>query len=187
MTNFIEIYDNCMPHEECNQIVLWMNEGEMIPGEVGINGEVRKEYKDCWEPDAPLIFSNNSLPSRLIKESLISATKKYVDTHNQLSRVAYWEPEMGYNLQKYDPGQCYHGLHCENADNNTRMLVWMLYLNTVTEGGGTRFDNFDMTVDAVEGRMVIWPPYWTHFHQGVVSNTQTKYIATGWYSFFDDK
>ncbi len=60
-------------------------------------------------------------------------------------------------------------------------------MNTVTEGGGTRFDNFDMTVDAVEGRMVIWPPYWTHFHQGVVSNTQTKYIATGWYSFFDDK
>ena len=55
----------------------------------------------------------------------------------------------------------------------------------VRDGGGTYFENYDRTIDAVEGRCVIWPAYWTHFHNGVVSNTQTKYIATGWYMFHE--
>ena len=38
-------------------------------------------------------------------------------------------------------------------------------------------------MDAGEGRLVIWPAYWTHFHRGIISETETKYIATGWYTF----
>ena len=63
------------------------------------------------------------------------------------------------------------------------MLVWMIYLNTVTDGGGTYYENYDRIIDAVEGSCVIWPAYWTHCHKGIVSNTQTKYIATGWFEF----
>ena len=58
----------------------------------------------------------------------------------------------------------------------------MLYLNTEPDGG-TYFDNFELEMDAVEGRLVIWPAYWTHFHRGIISETETKYIATGWYTF----
>ena len=65
------------------------------------------------------------------------------------------------------------------------MMVWHIYLNTVTDGGGTHYTQYNKTIDAVEGRLVIWPAYWTHFHHGVVSKTQTKYIATGWYNFAD--
>ena len=56
-------------------------------------------------------------------------------------------------------------------------------MNTVTDQGGTHFTNYDVTTDAVEGRLVIWPAYWTHTHHGVMSPSQTKYIATGWYEF----
>jgi hypothetical protein len=62
------------------------------------------------------------------------------------------------------------------------MGVWMIYLNDVTKGG-TYFDNYDLTFDAVEGRLLIWPAFWTHFHRGIVSKTETKYIATGWFSY----
>ena len=62
----------------------------------------------------------------------------------------------------------------------------MIYLNTVTDNGGTRFEVYDKELDAVEGRLVIWPAYWTHTHHGIVSETQEKYIATGWYSFQSD-
>jgi hypothetical protein len=61
----------------------------------------------------------------------------------------------------------------------------MYYLNTVKEGGGTYFSNFDLTINAVEGRLVLWPPYWTHMHKGVVSKTFEKYIATGWFSLVE--
>ena len=60
----------------------------------------------------------------------------------------------------------------------------MFYLNTVKDGG-TYFENYDLSLEAVEGRLVIWPAYWTHFHRGIVSKTETKYIATGWFSFVD--
>ena len=39
------------------------------------------------------------------------------------------------------------------------------------------------TIRAKEGRVVIWPAFWTHFHNGIVSKTQTKYIATGWFMY----
>ena len=63
------------------------------------------------------------------------------------------------------------------------MLVWMIYLNTVTDDGGTYFESYDKTINAVKGRCVIWPAFWTHFHNGIVSKTQTKYIATGWFMY----
>ena len=42
---------------------------------------------------------------------------------------------------------------------------------------------FDAIHEAKEGRLVIWPAYWTHFHKSQVSKTTTKYILTGWYRF----
>ena len=92
-----------------------------------------------------------------------------------------------FNLQRYLPGQGYYGWHCEHNPHNPilakRVLAWTTYLNTVNNGG-TEYRNYG-TVDAVEGRCVIWPAYWTHFHRGVISNTATKYIATGWYNFME--
>ena len=64
-----------------------------------------------------------------------------------------------------------------------RVLAWTLYLNTVTEGGGTYYPEYDRTINAVEGRLCIFPAFWTHSHKGIVSDTQTKYIATGWYVY----
>ena len=56
---------------------------------------------------------------------------------------------------------------------------------TVTDDGGTKFPQYDLITDAVVGRVVIWTTSWTHFHHGIVSKTQRKYIATGWYSFVE--
>ena len=43
--------------------------------------------------------------------------------------------------------------------------------------------HYDKTLEAKEGRLVIWPAFFTHTHKGVVSKTQTKYIATGWFNY----
>ena len=72
-----------------------------------------------------------------------------------------------------------------NPVSSHRVLAWMFYLNTITDGGGTYFDNYDLTMNAVQGRCVIWPAYWTHMHKGIVSKTETKYIATGWMNYID--
>ena len=39
------------------------------------------------------------------------------------------------------------------------------------------------TFECKKGATLIWPAQWTHTHKGVISNEETKYIATGWYSY----
>ena len=59
----------------------------------------------------------------------------------------------------------------------------MVYLNDVTDGGETEFPTQDKKFSPRAGDVLIWPAYWTHPHRGIVSESQVKYIATGWYAF----
>ncbi len=64
-----------------------------------------------------------------------------------------------------------------------RVVAFITYLNTVTDGGGTHFIWQDQTVDAVAGKTVLFPAGYTHRHKGVVSPTQEKLIITGWFKW----
>ena len=136
---------------------------------------------------SPRYFKDNSPASLIIGNSLESCKEDYVKQHPQLNKIHDWNVDDAYNLQKYNPGQGYHISHCENAGGLSlmRVLSWMIYLNTVNDEGETSFDNYNMKTSAVEGSLLIWPAYWTHFHHGIMSSTETKYIATGWCSYAD--
>ena len=192
--NFIEVFDNALRPEECKSIIDFMNQDGMLnPGYVMTkNGkEVNSEYKDDLEvtliaDTIPQLKTEGQLKvDTLIGERLSIYTTEYVNVHPQLSGIAGWTVHSRYNLQKYNPGQGYYTSHCENATPQTsnRILAWMFYLNTVTDGGGTYWENYDLTMNAVKGRLVIWPAYFTHYHQGIVSKTETKYITTGWFQY----
>ena len=184
MKNFIETYDNTLTKKECEYITDYMNtDNKLEPGTVASG--IKPHLKDSW--DYTLNFDDTDTKvNRIILESLCDCLDLYVNKHPQLKQIPKWRYHPFYNLQKYNPNQAYHSLHCENTGYTSevkRGMAWMFYLNTVTDGGGTYFDNYDLTIDAVEGRGVLWPAYWTHMHKGIVSKTETKYIATGWVSF----
>ena len=194
MKNFIEGYVNALTSEECAKIISYMNEeGRLTPGRVKEPNTgkdiVFKEYKDSL--DVIMNFREKGEINEILLNSLTKCISLYTRKHPQMNNIDYWEVDSFYNLQKYNPGQCFSSTHCENASKVTshRVLAWMYYLNTVKDGGGTQFDNYEIAVEAVEGRCLIWPAYWTHFHHGIVSKTETKSIATGWFlysSFFVD-
>ncbi len=102
-----------------------------------------------------------------------------------LDQLAPWVLDPIFNVQRYLPGEGYFAWHCESMspESSGRVLAWMLYLNTLTDGGGTEFSQHDLVIQPVQGRLVFWPAGWTHMHRGIVSPTETKYIATGWYSY----
>ena len=194
MKNFIEGYVNALTSEECAKIISFMNEdGRLGPGRVKEPNTgkdiVMKEYKDS--SDVRMDMREDNEINKIILPSIKKCISLYTKKHPQMNNIDYWELDYIYNLQKYNPGQCFASSHCENTSIETsyRVLAWMYYLNTVKDGGGTQFDNYEIAVEAVEGRCLIWPAYWTHFHHGIVSKTETKYIATGWFlysSFFVD-
>ena len=188
MKNFIEGYVNALTSEECETIIYYMNEEvEFTPGKVKEPNTgkdiIRKEMKDS--SDVIMNLEEEGLVNDIILTSLTKCISLYTKKHPQMNNIDFWQVDPYYNLQKYEPGQAFHKTHCQNASKVTshRVLAWMYYLNTIKDGGGTQFDNYEIAVDAVEGRCLIWPAYWTHFHHGIVSKTETKYIATGWFLY----
>ena len=194
MNDFIGVYDNALSSNECKKIIqLFDNDLPKMPGTIGSGkdgkGRLEPEKKSCIEYKGSFDFANNALEFE-VNKSIVNCLSKYTPLYRKdnydLDQIQNWMVSPGYNIQKYEPEGAYFKLHCENDGNHSvirRMLVWMIYLNTVTDAGGTYFSQFDKTTDAVEGRVVIWPAFWTHFHKGIPSPTQIKYIATGWYNF----
>ena len=94
--------------------------------------------------------------------------------------------DMGYAIQRTDPGEYYHwhidgGSH-EFAD---RQLVAIWYLNDVAEdgGGATQFEYQQVSVRPEAGKLLLFPPFWTHQHRGETLASGRKYIATTWVVF----
>ena len=191
MKNFIEVFDNAISSEDCKYIIDYMNSSNlMVTGSVSTNeGDVKVVEEIKTSTEMAINIEDKNQINDIISTSLLHQVSKYKESYPQLDQLARWGVKEKYNLQKYEPNQGYFALHCENAGFGSgvnRVLAWMFYLNTVTDDGGTYFDNYDLTMDAVEGRCVIWPAYWTHTHRGIVSKTESKYIVTGWFNFIDN-
>jgi len=88
-----------------------------------------------------------------------------------------------FNMQRYLPNEGFSGWHCERAGlkHSNRILVWMVYLNDVTDGGETEFFYQKHWEEPKQGKLLIWPSDWLYLHRGVSSPTQTKYVLTGWF------
>jgi len=64
-----------------------------------------------------------------------------------------------------------------NRDSSSRFLSFLLYLND--SDAGTHFARDNHTVQAQEGRVVLFPPLWTHPHAGLEpKGSTTKYILS---------
>ena len=132
------------------------------------------------------IFPASQNPSILMYRKLLFG---YIKEYN----AAYDNPlaEMtiadGFNIQHYKPGEGYLNWHSERSIHLThqRALTFMTYLNDVSDGGGTEFKYQKLRHNAKRGKTLIWPSDFTHTHRGQKSETEEKYITTGWFNHVD--
>lgn len=89
-----------------------------------------------------------------VLERIAEVTKTHVDNHESLQ------------LLRYEPGQFYNQHHDyieyqADLPSGVRMLTLFLYLNDVTEGGGTAFpllnNNEGIVVQPKRGNALLWP------------------------------
>ncbi|VAW72637.1 2OG-Fe(II) oxygenase [hydrothermal vent metagenome] len=93
--------------------------------------------------------------------------------------------DMGYAVQRTLPGEHYHW-HIDGGshDFSQRQLVAVWYLNDVEgPGGETEFLFQGIKVKPEQGKLILFPPFWTHEHRGVTLQKGVKYIATTWVVF----
>ncbi len=93
--------------------------------------------------------------------------------------------DMGYGIQRTLPGEFYHW-HIDSGSHqfSQRQLVAIWYLNDVAgPGGETEFLFQDVKIKPQQGKLLLFPPFWTHEHRGVELQAGVKYIATTWVVF----
>ncbi|MEK6772066.1 MAG: 2OG-Fe(II) oxygenase [Pseudomonadota bacterium] len=182
--SFIYEIPGALPRDVCREIIRRFEEkaDQQYPGRIGNAASEAAEVKkttdlfisgrDDWQDiDKSLRQSLAGALQEVAKEFPFFAVNRFKD--------------IGYNLQRYQPGEYYHW-HVDSGPGEfmARQLVALWYLNDVPgPGGETEFALQDIRVTPQEGKLVLFPPFWTHIHRAVTMETGVKYIATTWVCF----
>lgn len=146
---------------------------------------IDKNFKDSV--DVPIYPDDqNEIFGRYVGE-LQKAVDHYISAYPECNLASPWQITETVAIQYYPPGGGYKTYHAERCvpdfPQTTRHLVWMTYLNDVTDSGETEFYFQKIKVKPKKGLTIIWPADWTHTHRGIPSLTEEKYIITGWFNF----
>ena len=176
LSNFIEEYK--ISDVICDQFIQYhqKNKEYKNPGVVG-KGEVVKEIKDSVD----VYFHNRSRKPFIL--NFFQLLSKYITEYDNKYNIPTVQTETAHIISYYKKKGGYFNLHYERdvLGKTTRQLVYMLYCNTL-KNGGTEFPFQNKILKAIKGTLFIWPSDFTHPHKGVISEEEEKYIVTGWFN-----
>ena len=158
------------------------------PGVMGYE-TVDKNLKDSTDLSVNTYEVNQGEHSVVLDyyNQVLEVLDEYINDYPECNNYGAFGVKEPFIFKRYKPGQGYKCWHCERASAqpvaSDRHLVFMTYLNDVTDAGQTEFKIQKRKVDARKGKTLIWPVDWTHTHRGIVSLTQSKYIVGGWFSY----
>ena len=105
-----------------------------------------------------------------------------------IDSLKQWPEKFGFEqirFKKYEPNnedEFQTHVDVTNYNSARRFLVFFMYLNN-NDGGETTFPDYDISVKPEAGKLILFPPFWTHEHRGVTLQKGIKYIATTWIVF----
>ena len=181
--SFIYEFQNSLSSDECKNIISRFEEStdDHYQGRVGQNFtenvDVKKSTdmvisgKDKWKDTDELFFTSLSKALRTVKKEFDFFSGPFKD--------------IGYAVQRTKAGEYFHW-HIDSGSHqfSDRQLVAIWYLNDVDgPGGETEFLNQNVKVKPEAGKLILFPPFWTHEHRGVTLQKGIKYIATTWIVF----
>jgi len=154
---------------------------EQYPGRVGQteveNADIKRSTdlvisgKKHWADVDSTLFSS-------LADALSVIRSKHTFFHGRFK-------DYGYAIQRTLPGEFFHW-HVDSGSHAfaDRQLVAIWYLNDVTgPGGDTQFKHQELSIKPEMGKLLVFPPFWTHEHRGVTLEHGVKYIATTWILF----
>jgi len=191
--DFIATYAKVYPDGFCQHLINEFNRlensgaGRTRKQSEGSPAHIKNDYSIALNMGAhrPAVFNDRDATD-LFFEGLQSCFDEYTENFSVLKDGKIRGTTM--KMQRTDPGGGYHIWHAEqnNGVQSGRVLVYMLYLNTLEEesAGETEFLYQRTRLRPIENTMILWPAAYTHAHRGntVFGNT-SKYIVTGWFYY----
>jgi hypothetical protein len=188
MTNFIEKYQ-LSDLTICDSLLqlFWDAHDKKLtyPGKSGPGATTQPEVKkstDFWLQDADKLGSPEKYRWDKYHNELSNFIDNYLEKYKFLEFGGTFISRHLPLIQWYKPGEGYYQWHIDGAQMSAcdRAMVFMTYLNDVEDGGGTMFYHQNYTVKPKKGKTVIFPAGYTHLHKGEISQTEDKFILTGW-------
>ena len=195
--DYMGIFPKAATQQYCKDLIKWFeyNNTEGSGGRKNtvsrqeLEGGVSKTHKDSeiyWLGYNNRMVSSNSILLAEFNKIVWTAYAKFRTVYGAgLDQLGLHKVSPSVKIQRYQPTQGYHVWHPEVANQATagRVLVCLLYLNTVEEGGETEFLYQKMRVPAVQGTLAMFPTTWTHLHRGNPPLKGNKYVINTWLEF----
>ena len=180
---FIFEKHNALPVDVCNEMIrrFEQNVDEQYEGRIGQTAGKDRSIKKSTD----LVVSGKPHWQDIDRElfrSLGHAIQEFRETYPFFKGPF---KDSGYAIQRTRPGEHYHW-HIDGGSHefSRRQLVAVWYLNDVAgPGGETEFSYQDLRIKPEAGKLLLFPPFWTHEHRGVTLEQGVKYIATTWAVF----
>lgn len=154
---------------------------EQYPGRIGQTAQHDASIKRSTD----LVLSGKKHWQDLDRELFRSLNRAMSEFRQRYPFFAGPFKDMGYAIQRTDPGEFYHW-HIDGGSHEfaMRQLVAIWYLNDLDgQGGETEFQHQQLSITPEAGKLLLFPPFWTHLHRGKTLQSGHKYIATTWIVF----
>lgn len=172
----------------CDELIEFNNNSpHRIEGTVGCKHDIVVDHNVKHSLDVSLFTAPSDLIERYVLNNLQLVINEYIKKYKYSNVNAPWRIVETPNIQYYPAGGGYKDWHTERGaniePNISRHLVFMTYLNDVTDGGETEFYYQQLKIKPEKGLTLIWGSDWTFTHRGIPSPSQEKYIVTGWFNY----
>lgn len=152
-------------------------EGHKISVDAVVGGNIlaNKKQNEILQMYSTYIFDR-------LGEVLVEYTKNYFHFDCWTNRF-----DSGYRYQFYKKGTGQYKMHCDGSvfDNpgyRERVLGCVVYLNTVEDGGSTFFPLHDVRINAVKGRVSLFPANFNYPHIGEMPMSDDKHIISTFFT-----
>jgi hypothetical protein len=182
--SFIFEMNNALPADVCREIMSRFESSpeDQYQGRVGQLSDLSLAVKKSTD----LVVSGNPKWKDIDRNLFISLDKALREFQIRFPYFKGAFKDMGYGVQRTNPGEYYHW-HTDGGSHefSHRQLVAIWYLNDLDGAGGeTEFKHLGISITPQAGKLILFPPFWTHEHRGkTLEHGSPKYIATTWVVF----
>jgi hypothetical protein len=179
--SFIYEKECALPADVCVEAIrrFEASTDQQAPGRIGQAGELAPQVKRSTDLRISGREDWRDI-DRILAQQLVSTFNAFALEFPFFAANKF--KDIGYNLQRTLPGEYYHW-HVDAGPGafSDRQMVAIWYLNDVPgPGGETEFPLQGVSIRPAQGKLVLFPPFWTHVHRGVTLQQGVKYIATTW-------
>jgi len=182
--SFIYEKERALPADVCAEAIRRFEActDQQAPGRIGQAGEIVPQVKRSTDLRISGREDWRDI-DRILAQQLVSTFNAFALEFPFFAANKF--KDLGYNLQRTLPGEYYHWhVDAGPGEFSGRQMVAIWYLNDVPgPGGETEFPLQQVLIRPAQGKLVLFPPFWTHVHRGVTLEQGVKYIATTWVCF----